>query len=141
MIGVLLNRIADNLEELFDLHRMRWAHRGESGVLADTQIQQFHRAAGPKMAEHGMARVYRLCIGAKTVAAIYCLLDRSRVYSYIGGFDPDLSRYSPGSLLIRHAIRRALEDGQAEYDFLRGGEAYKERWGATPRGNRRIVID
>jgi CelD/BcsL family acetyltransferase involved in cellulose biosynthesis len=49
---------------------------------------------------------------------------------YIGGFDPRWSALSPGTLLLGHAIEQATAEGAAAFDFLRGAEAYKYRWGA-----------
>jgi Acetyltransferase (GNAT) domain len=37
------------------------------------------------------------------------------------------------ALVIDYAIRAAVREGAAEFDFLRGREAYKYRWGATDR--------
>jgi CelD/BcsL family acetyltransferase involved in cellulose biosynthesis len=67
---------------------------------------------------------------------LYCLADapgapQRRWYDYIGGFDPQFSSLSPGSLLIGHAIEQAEAEGAAHFDFLRGAEAYKYRWGAV----------
>jgi CelD/BcsL family acetyltransferase involved in cellulose biosynthesis len=52
------------------------------------------------------------------------------VYFYIGGFDPDRAALSPGALLLGHAIEAAVREGAVAFDFLRGREAYKLRWGA-----------
>jgi hypothetical protein len=32
--------------------------------------------------------------------------------------------------VIDYAVRAAIDEGAAEFDFLRGREAYKYRWGA-----------
>ncbi len=62
------------------------------------------------------------------------------MYYYLGGFDPDYAALSPGALLVGHAIEAAVREGAVAFDFLRGREAYKRRWGArdTPTYCRRL---
>jgi CelD/BcsL family acetyltransferase involved in cellulose biosynthesis len=40
---------------------------------------------------------------------------------------------SPSAALVGFAMREAAREGASEFDLLRGGEAYKRRWGAEPR--------
>jgi CelD/BcsL family acetyltransferase involved in cellulose biosynthesis len=53
----------------------------------------------------------------------------------MGGFDPAFASASPGTLTVSRAIASAQRDQLAEFDFLRGGEAYKYRFGAINRFN------
>lgn len=121
------------LDDLFRLHRARWRSRGEAGVLADPAVQDFHRDAASALGAEGMLRLYRLRIGAAVAAVYYGFAWGGRSYAYIGGFDPDVPRFSPGALILRHAIEAAIAEGSGEFDFLRGGEAYKYAWGAVDR--------
>jgi CelD/BcsL family acetyltransferase involved in cellulose biosynthesis len=123
------------LDDLFRLHEARWRSRDEPGVLADPAVQAFHRDAAPALAAEGMLRLYRMRIGEAVAAVYYGFAWRSRFYAYIGGFDPDMPRLSPGGLILLHAIGEAIGEGCAEFDFLRGGEAYKYAWGAVDRRN------
>ena len=123
------------LDDLFRLHERRWRSRGEPGVLADPKVQEFHRNAAPALGAEGILRLYRLHIGEAVAAAYYGFTWQGRSYAYIGGFDPDMPRLSPGALMLRHAIGTAIAEGCAQFDFLRGGEAYKYAWGAVDRWN------
>lgn len=49
---------------------------------------------------------------------------------YLTGFDPAFARRSPGAILYADAIERAHARGDRVFDFMRGAEAYKYRWGA-----------
>src|SRR5205807_436927 len=60
-------------------------------------------------------------------------------YYYLGGFDPELARRSVGTLLTARAIETAVADGCREFDFLRGREPYKYRWGCIDRPHFRRV--
>ena len=68
-------------------------------------------------------------------AVYYGFLHHDRAYAYLGGFDPELPRLSPGAQIIGHAIDQAIAEGATEFHFLRGGEAYKYSWGAVDRWN------
>ena len=128
------------LGDLLELHRRSWSHRGQSGVLADTAVERFHRGVAPQLLGAGLLRLYRLRIGERAVASLYVLMHRARACYYIGGFDPEFSDVSPGTLLIGHAIERAIAEGAAEFDFLRGQERYKYFWGAEDRPTYRRVL-
>jgi len=53
-----------------------------------------------------------------------------RIYSYLSGFDPEYAQKSVGSIIIGHAVQRAIDNGQEAFDFLQGHEPYKYTWGA-----------
>jgi CelD/BcsL family acetyltransferase involved in cellulose biosynthesis len=125
------------LRALLDLHGARWRSRGERGVLIDKAIRRFHTDALPRLAAAGLARLYLLTIAGKVAGAYYGLMHRDRAYAYLGGFDPDFAYESPGMILIGHAITEAAREGAGQFDFLRGREAYKYRWGARDLWNRR----
>ena len=138
-----------SLDEVFEallrLHRARWAARGEPGVLAPAAVQAAHGASLPGLLRGGVLRLYALRLDGAVIAALYALADHPgrgdrRVYYYLGGFDPDRATLSPGALLLGHAIEEAVREGAVAFDFLRGREAYKRRWGArdTPTHRRRL---
>jgi len=123
------------LDDLFRLHEERWHQRGEAGVLADPVVRAFHRDAARAFCEAGILRLYRLQIGGTVVGVYYGFQHGGNAYAYLGGFDPEMTRLSPGAQLLDHAIRAALAEGVREFHFLRGGESYKYAWGAVDRLN------
>jgi CelD/BcsL family acetyltransferase involved in cellulose biosynthesis len=131
-----------NWDELFgaqlDLHRARWRTRGEEGVLAAPEVAAAHRAALPGLLREGLLRLHALRLDGRIIATLYALADRAdvaarRLYYYLGAFDPDQAALSPGTLVLAHAIEQAAAEGFARFDFLRGQEDYKYRWGAADR--------
>jgi CelD/BcsL family acetyltransferase involved in cellulose biosynthesis len=127
------NEALSVLEWLFTLHGARWRSRGSPGVLGDDMVRQFHRRAVPALADAGLLRMHVLHRRGTPVAVGYMLTAKARAYDYITGFDPDLAALGPGTVLIGCAIQAAVEEGAREFDFLRGREAYKYRWGARDR--------
>lgn len=132
--------LAEGMGRLFELHRRRWLRRRLPGVFVGNRVRAFHREVSAQLHRRGKLRLYSLSLNGDCLAMLYCFSHQGRAYYYQGGFDPRWSRYSPGTVLVAHAIRRAVEEGCQEFDFLRGGEAYKYRWQAQDRRNLRLRI-
>jgi CelD/BcsL family acetyltransferase involved in cellulose biosynthesis len=122
------------LDRLFDLHRRRWRERGSNGVLSHPAVQAFHREAAARLSAAGLLRLTLMQIGGRDAAVLYAFAAKGRTCYYIGGFDPDYAAASPGSLIVAYAVERAASEGCRIFDFLKGQEAYKYRWGAADRG-------
>jgi CelD/BcsL family acetyltransferase involved in cellulose biosynthesis len=120
------------LDELRRLHAARWAARG-GGVLASAEVGAFHAEAARGLLARGIARLCALRVDARTAGVYYGFVHAGRAYYYIGGFDPELGAFGIGNQLVAHAIDEARREGAVEFDFLRGQEAYKYRWGARDR--------
>ena len=121
------------LECLFALHGARWESRGSPGVLSNEKVRCFHRQAVPALADAGLLRMHVLHWHGTPVAIGYMLTGKASTYDYITGFDPDLAALGLGTVLIGCAIQAAVEEGAREFNFLRGREDYKYRWGARDR--------
>jgi CelD/BcsL family acetyltransferase involved in cellulose biosynthesis len=128
------------LDAFFRLHTAEWQARGSVGVLADHLLQSFHREVAAGMLAAGRLRLYGLRMDGQIRAVIYGFACGRRFHSYLGGFDPRLGALSPGTLMIWHAMASAIEEGQDEFDFLRGSDPYKYRWGARDRINRKRML-
>jgi CelD/BcsL family acetyltransferase involved in cellulose biosynthesis len=121
------------VQALVGLHTSRWHERGLPGVLNDDRVRRFHTLAAPPLMRSGLLRLHLLYAGSDVIGAQDVLVRGSRAYSYLGGFDPSWNAYSPGTLLMAYAIEQAIGEGCTEFDFLRGREAYKYKWGAIDR--------
>ena len=133
------------LEVLARLHAQRWALRKQPGVLGAAGVMDAHREAAPRLLAEGVLRLLALRLDGTPVAVLYLLADpitapHRRWSYYIGGFDPAFATLSPGLLAVGQAIDWAQAEGAAGFDFLRGREPYKYRWGAVdePRWTLRV---
>jgi CelD/BcsL family acetyltransferase involved in cellulose biosynthesis len=57
----------------------------------------------------------------------------NRLWVYNSGLDPQFSEYSPGWVLLGYLLKWANENQIDEFDFMRGNEEYKYRFGAVDR--------
>jgi len=127
--------VGSDMEALFRLHGDRWGSKGEAGVLNSPCMQNFLREACV-----GMRRLYCIRLDGSVRGILCTFCAHQRAAYYIGGFDPELSRFSPGSALIHFAMENAIREHCTEFDFLRQGERYKYDWGATDRINTRLLL-
>lgn len=136
---VRIERSTD-LEDLFHLHRARWQERDEEGVLADDALQQFHREVATGFEKLGILRLYCLRLDERPLAVIYAFFHNQRAYAYLSGFDPQVSKLSPGTVLLAYVIEDAIWEGLEEFDFLRNPESYKYKWAATDRPTYKVRL-
>lgn len=127
------------LDALVALHEARWTGQGTGGVLGDLSVRAFHRETARALLEAGALRLFVLRIASEPAAAFYGFRCGPRYFYYLGGFNPRFHQLSPGSLVIGHALEEAIREGARQFDFLRGSEAYKYRWGAKDTWTYRIA--
>jgi len=80
-------------------------------------------------------------VEGERAAALYNLDYKDRIWVYNSGLDPvAFGHLSLGVVLTTKAIELAIEDGHAVFDFMRGNEEYKYRFGAQDTYVHRIHI-
>lgn len=130
-------RVVTLLDELMRLHNARLG--GVSAVFATPARRRFHRLAARRMAEAGHARVYRLATGSASAGLGYAFSWGDRLLFYAMGIDPGAA-LSPGMTLVGQALAEAAGEGFAEFDLLRGDEAYKLRLATGVRSDVRLRV-
>lgn len=133
--------LAAGLDALFQLHGARWAAREQAGVLADADVQWFHRLSAPRLLAAGLLRLVLLRIDGMVAGAYYGFRTGDCAYAYLGGFDPAFAFESPGTVLLGAEIEAAATLGVASLHLLRGQEPYKYEWGAVDRWNSRRLFE
>jgi CelD/BcsL family acetyltransferase involved in cellulose biosynthesis len=119
--------VREGLEVLFDLHRKRWKERHLPGAFLGKGIA-FHHEWAQLAVREGWLRLGVLELDGAPIGAIYAMAVGETAYYYQAGFDPAQGAVSPGTLLVAHAIREAIDEGRRHFDFMRGDEGYKRRW-------------
>jgi CelD/BcsL family acetyltransferase involved in cellulose biosynthesis/glycosyltransferase involved in cell wall biosynthesis len=125
----------DNLDALLTalerLHTARWRLRGEDGVLDAPRVRAFHREVARKLLDADRLMLHGVKLGGEMAGVLYGFHDKQATRYYVSGFDPRFARSSPGMLAVAQSIEAAAARGSRVFDFLRGAEPYKYRWGAT----------
>lgn len=115
----------------FEPHKARF-------LTPDMQTQ-FHRTALAGR-ENGWLQLALMEYAGVPIAGYLNFDYGNRIWVYNSGLHPDYHWLSPGWALIAYLIRWAIEHGREEFDFLRGGEDYKYRFGGVNRWICRLTI-
>jgi CelD/BcsL family acetyltransferase involved in cellulose biosynthesis len=113
-----------DLDTLFALHRARW---GTSSTTF-SRCEAFHRDFASSALKRGWLRLWMLEVDGDAVAATYGFRFGPSESYYQSGRSTKWNRFSPGLVLLGHAVRAAMEDGLSEFRLLRGGEPHKSRF-------------
>lgn len=91
----------------------------------------FHEVAQAAQ-DAGTLQLMFTSIEGRRAAGLFNFDYRDRIWVYNSGLDPAaFAALSPGLVLTATAIQHAIESGRKEFDFLRGDEEYKYRFGAV----------
>ncbi len=118
-----------HINTFIDLHRKSNPDKDHFWTEA---MLAFFRAIIRKFAEKGWLKFYFLDINGEAAASLLCFDYHNDILVYNSGFDAEkFGELSPGNVIISYSIQHAIELGRAHYDFLRGDEVYKFRFGAV----------
>ncbi|RYG25532.1 GNAT family N-acetyltransferase [bacterium] len=119
--------IGEGMDVLLELHRARWRAKRLPGAFVG-RLVPFQRAWIAEAAKRDWLWLSVLRLKGEPIGALYAMTVGKQVFYYQAGFAPTEGSISPGTLLVAHTIRRAIEEGKTRFDFLRGDEDYKRRW-------------
>ncbi len=135
--AVVWHQGAQEVDEAFDrlahLHRMRWAGRTAEHAFSSEEYLAFHRALMHVLDDAGALRLLELRMQGQAIAMRYGYRWGDTFYDLQSGFDPAFADYSPGELCISHCIERAIAEGCAAFDMLRGDYEHKRAFFKTER--------
>lgn len=98
--------------------------------LTEPRRALFHDVAQAAMAA-GMLQLMFIELDGRQLAALFNFDYQNRIWVYNSGLDPNAATaLSPGVIMTAKAIEHAIAHGRSEFDFLRGNETYKYRFGA-----------
>jgi predicted N-acyltransferase len=80
--------------------------------------------------EEGYLQLSFMQIDGKNASAYLCFDYGRHLLVYNSGFDFSFGEYSPGWVLLSYLIQHAINTGKSYFDFMRGDENYKYRFGA-----------
>jgi CelD/BcsL family acetyltransferase involved in cellulose biosynthesis len=121
------------LARLIALHEERWRPRGGSEAFRASRLVAFHHDFTRRALARGRLRLLELRLDGRPAAALYGLRYGDTFSFYQSGFDPAYAKDSVGLVMMALAIRSAIEEGAAQYDFLHGDEGYKALWARDTR--------
>jgi hypothetical protein len=133
--GLNSNHKDRQIDALLDLWDLRW---GDGSKDMPGQFRVMHRQCN----DSGILWLDVMWEKNIPIAALSAFLDNKHkaFRFYISGFNKQYSKFSPGKLIVAHAIHQAIKMKYKFFDFMRGAEPYKYSFGAQDRFNRALSI-
>jgi CelD/BcsL family acetyltransferase involved in cellulose biosynthesis len=126
------------MEAFIDLHQKS---APEKDAFMDPEMQDFFYAAARALQEQGWLQLCFVQIRDEKSASLLNFDYGDAILVYNSGYDPTRFRHlSPGIVVSARAIELAISLGREKFDFLRGDEVYKYRFGAQDTVVRRLLI-
>lgn len=126
------------MQAFIDLHQKS---APEKDKFMDPQMQGFFFEVAQVLQSRGWLQLVFVEMDGQKAATLvnfdYC----DSILVYNSGYDPAQFRHlSPGIVITARSIEHAISLGRRRFDFLRGDEVYKYRFGGQDTEVRRLVI-
>ena len=135
-------QVAPAMREFIEMHQERWARDAYWGAFAERAQADFHCEVADRLSRRGWLFLAFLRVDGRRCTVNYGFAFRDAIAIYLTGartVDEPLHRLSPGRVVHAMSMQRAVEEGRAVYDFMRGSEQYKYEFGAVDVPNWTIV--
>ncbi len=126
--------LEDALEQIMltsHLHQKRWRSKNMAGCFAEGSFERFMSTVAEKLWEQGKLYSALLHMDGDVVAGCIGFKNPRSLSFYLVGMDPEKTENRPGWILNSLAIQHAIAQGHDVFDFMRGDEEYKDRFGAV----------
>lgn len=120
------------LPELF-LSLVSARHKERCSLVRHAWVPLFMREVLPTIFSKGYMRLFAIFSGDRIIALHLYAVSTDAIGGWNGGFLDEAEHCSPGTLLVAHTIKQAIEMRLKEFDFMRGDEAYKSKWANNHR--------
>ncbi|MFW2349611.1 GNAT family N-acetyltransferase [Qipengyuania sp.] len=108
-------------DEAIAVEAKSWKRAAGTAILCDPAKEGFFRSYLRACAERGETRIATMRIDGTMVAMQLAVAWRGRYWLYKIGFDEDVAKCSPGTLLMLHALGEAAREGLTGFEMM--GEA------------------
>ncbi|MEE8428736.1 MAG: GNAT family N-acetyltransferase [Gammaproteobacteria bacterium] len=122
--------IEDALDEMNRLHTLSRSAHSEQGNFIDETYRAFHARLMARTLDSGILRLAFLyhSDSEQPIAFRYGFLYNNIWIDYQTGYDTAYRKQRIGWYLLGECLRRAIAEGAAIFDMLRGDHDYKRHW-------------
>jgi CelD/BcsL family acetyltransferase involved in cellulose biosynthesis len=124
-------QLQSDLTVFFDLHSRRWEAVGKPGSFSSSARRSFYKELSSLTLSRQWLEFWMLELNGEPVASEFGVRYRDTVYSLQVGNNPEHSADRVGYVLRGYLLQQLIKEGLHRYDFMGGGESYKDRWAST----------
>jgi len=124
-------QLDEDINTFVTLHRMSQQDAKQGFMTPEKEA--FFRAMARQLWPQGWLELAFLYADGEPIATLCCFAYGSTYAAYNSGYHPAYGDLSAGIVLFAERIRTAIARGFTAFDFMRGDEPYKYRFGATDR--------
>jgi CelD/BcsL family acetyltransferase involved in cellulose biosynthesis len=126
------------MQSFVQLHQLSTPGKDE---FMDPTMQAFFFEVAEVLQAQGWLQLAFVEMNGQKAAVLLNFDYRDSILVYNSGYDPGQFRQlSPGIIVTARCIEHAISLGRSEFDFLRGDEVYKYRFGAQDTEVRRLLV-
>ena len=126
------------MHDFIDLHQKSTP---EKDLFMEPRMQEFFIEVARELQACGWLQLVFVEMDGHKAASLLNFDYGDSILVYNSGYDPQRFRHlSPGIVVTARAIEHAIALGRQKFDFLRGDEVYKYRFGAQDTEVRRLLI-
>jgi CelD/BcsL family acetyltransferase involved in cellulose biosynthesis len=118
-----------DLDALFELHESRYGLKDGSTFSREVHLG-FHRSLAELANRDGGPAMVVAERKGEPIAIQYGFAWQGTFHQYQSGWRAEYATHRLGTVVVAEAIRLARDNGMQRFDFLRGDEAHKYRFGA-----------
>src|SRR5215468_3699593 len=122
-------QLDEDIDTFVALHRLSQQDAKQGFMTPEKEA--FLRDMAHQLWPHGWLDLAFLSANGVPIAALCCFAYGTTYAAYNAGYHPAYAELSAGIVLFAACIRQAIARGLTAFDFLRGNEPYKYRFGAT----------
>ena len=132
---------ADTLESEMDAFFQLMEHDSSKASFLTPSMRGHMKSVIKTAIDHGYLWLAFLTVDGVKAAACLNFDYKNKLWGYNSGVSREFMELSPGWVLLGHQLQWACEHGRAEFDFMRGDEEYKYRFGAVNQYVMRVRVD
>lgn len=126
------------MEVFIELHQKSTPEKDQ---FMDPVMQRFFFEVSQALQQQGWLQLTFVEMNGQKSASLLNFDYGGDILVYNSGYDPDqFSQLSPGIVVTARCIEHAIALGRKRFDFLRGDEVYKYRFGAQDTEIRRLIV-
>ncbi len=122
------DEIAPLLGQIFNQHIERWESTPFPSLFLKPDEQLFYRTVTDSLAETGWLRVTRVLWNGIPVAFHFGFYYNGSFFWYKPSYKISMAKHSPGEVLLRQLLIKAIDEKASIFDFGLGDEAFKKRF-------------